>query len=104
MYCQKTNNGMLEFQAIKLLNQKIAIRFKIVNLLQKKFDAVRQLTGGGNITLTIKNNNNSSCSSLNPIPHRVFWITHTWGRRQIILTPYNSVILKDMDLEFSMLN
>ena len=36
---------------------------------------------------------------LNPIPHGVFWITHTWGG----VPPCNTAILKDMDLKFGML-
>ena len=41
--------------------------------------------------------------ALNPIPHGVFWITHMGGG-QILPVPYNSVILKDMDLKFGMLD
>ena len=37
----------------------------------------------------------------NPIPHQVFWITHTRGG-QILPPPCNTAILKDMDLKFSM--
>ena len=39
---------------------------------------------------------------VNPIPHGVFWITHTWGG-QILPTSCNTAILKDMDLKFGML-
>ena len=39
---------------------------------------------------------------LNPIPHGVFWITHTWGG-QILPAPCDTAILKDMDLKFGML-
>ena len=39
---------------------------------------------------------------LNPIPHGVFWITHTWGGH-ILPGPCNTAILKDMDLKFEML-
>ena len=39
---------------------------------------------------------------LNPIPHGVFWITHTWGGR-FCPPPCNTAILKDMDLKFGML-
>ena len=40
---------------------------------------------------------------LNPIPHGVFWITHTWGGADSARPPCNTVILKDMDLKFGML-
>ena len=39
---------------------------------------------------------------LNPILHGVFWITHIWGG-QILPAPYNTVISKDTDLKFGML-
>ena len=42
-------------------------------------------------------------SHINPIPHGVFWITHTWGGGQILPAPCNTAILKDMDLKFGML-
>ena len=41
-------------------------------------------------------------TSFDPIPHGVFWITHTWGG-QILPAPCNTAILKDMDLKFGML-
>ena len=41
--------------------------------------------------------------NVNPIPHGVFWITHTWGGGQILPAPCNTAILKDMDLKFGML-
>ena len=40
--------------------------------------------------------------TINPIPHGVFWITHTWGG-QIQPAHCNTAILKDMDLKFGML-
>ena len=39
----------------------------------------------------------------NPIPHGVFWITHTWGGGADSFRPRNAAILKDMDLRFGML-
>ena len=36
-------------------------------------------------------------SNINPIPHGIFCITHTWGG-QIPPVPYRFVISKDMDL------
>ena len=54
---------MLDFQALKLPYDQIVTRLKIRSY--KKFDAVPQSTGGQNLfetfTLTIKNNNYSSC-------------------------------------------
>ena len=35
---------------------------------------------------------------INPIPHGIFCITHTWEGGQILPIPYKLVISKDMDL------
>ena len=41
---------------------------------------------------------------LNPIPHGVFWITHTCLLDNTHMpAPCNTAILKDMDLKFRML-
>ena len=40
---------------------------------------------------------------VNPIPHGVFRITHTWGGGRFCPSPCNTAILKDMDLKFGML-
>ena len=47
-------------------------------------------------------NNLSTGILLNPIPHGVFWITHTWGG-QILPDPCSTAILKHMDMKFGML-
>ena len=46
--------------------------------------------------------NTPGMNRVNPIPHGVFWITHTWGG-QILPDPCNTAILKYMDLKFDML-
>ena len=48
--------------------------------------------------------NKNEITEFNPIPHGVFWITHTLGGQILPAPPpCNTAILKDIDLKFGML-
>ena len=64
---------------------------KVVSFLKKRYP-------NSIFTATLGENQDT----INPIPHGVFWITHTCGG-QILPPPCNTAILKDMDLKFGML-